>query len=212
MPALMKLFPPLVVLVLLAGCKAQKVEVHLIGDDLIAASTGHNLTTNFEAEIGEESTTIDDPKRAMIDRITALLPKYFPDADQTVEIGGDAYSIRLAGSLPLADGRPADGTPWFVQARKSTDGPGIVVSLEPSASYGNFKAEMQQIDAMISPDEYHPLEFQFTASSGTILVGGAMIDDKSVGIARIPMSGQTVNMLFENGVWDETSGTFIYIP
>lgn len=65
---------------------------------------------------------------------------------------------------------------------------------------------------MLAPDQFQPVEFNFTAPSGTVIVGGAIIDGLPIGIARISMNGQSIKMLFKDGVWEQTSGSFLYLP
>jgi hypothetical protein len=196
----------------LAACKAEKVDISLDAAMIQAAANGTAGEVEFEASVGERYTTVDPEKRAQIDAVQSLIQQFFPDADIELDIASDEYEIEVEGTLAISSGTPSSGAPWHVSATPATDGPGIIVQLLPSAAFPSFEAALQEINFMLGPDTAQPVEFRFTASSGTVIVGGAIVDGMPTGVARIPMTGQTVRMLFEEGIWDELSGTFLYIP
>jgi hypothetical protein len=196
----------------LAACKAEKVEISLDADVILAAADGKAGAIEFEATVGEKYATVDDEKRAMIGAVTSLIERYFPESEVDVDIGSDEYEIEVEGVLSVSDARPASGAPWHVSATKATDGDGVVVRLNPTDSFQAFEAELQDVNIMLGPDEFQPVEFTFTAPSGTVIVGGAIVDGMPTGIARIAMRGQTIKMLFKDGVWEQTAGAFLYVP
>ncbi|MFN0115464.1 MAG: hypothetical protein ACKVPY_12380 [Paracoccaceae bacterium] len=202
----------LTALAVLAACKAEKVEISLDSGMIVAAADGVASEVSFEATLGEQYSTVDDEKRAQIESVKSLIEKYFPGVEVNVDIGSDEYRIEVDGSLAVSKASPSSGAPWHVSATRATEGEGIVVQLLPAASFGSFKAELQEVNMILGADEYQPVEFNFTAPSGIVLVGGAIVDGFPTGIARIPMNGQTIRMLFKEGVWENTSGTFLYIP
>ena len=197
---------------LLIACKAEKVQVRLDGDALVRAASGTPGTVDFEAVVAEKYTTVDEEKRSTINALTEKITTFFPDADVDVSIGTDEYEIEIDGTLTLANAQPASGAPWYVSATPATDGDGIRVELLPSRTFGSFDAAVETINSMLGPDEAQPVEFRFTAASGTVIAGGALMDGQPQGIVRIPMKGQTIKLLFKDGIWDDTSGTFLYIP
>ena len=201
-----------VAMMALSACKAEKIEVDLNSDLVIAASTGIVGDAGFEATVGEQYTTVDDEKRALIENVRSKIEKYFPEADIEVDIGADEYEIQVEGRLVVAMNGASSGAPWYVYAAKATDGDGILVQLLPSESFKSFNSEIQDVNSMLAADEVQPVEFRFTAPSGTVIVGGAIIDGKAVGVTRIPMNGQTIKMLFKEGVWEQTSGSFLFVP
>lgn len=199
-------------LLALAACKAEKVEISLDSAMILAAADGQAGTVSFEATVGEQYTTVDDEKRALIESVTSLIEKYFPDADVDVDIGSDEYEIEVEGNLSVSSASPTSGAPWHVSATSAPDGEGVVVQLLPSAPFGSFQAELQEVNIMLGADEYQPVEFSFTAPSGMVVVGGVIVDGIPTGVARIPMNGQTIKLLFKDGVWEQTAGTFLYVP
>lgn len=205
-------FSLMTTLLALVACKAEKVEISLDSAMILAAADGHVGTVSFEAAVGEQYATVDDEKRALIESVTSLIEKYFPDADVDVDIGTDEYEIEVEGNLSVSSASPTTGAPWHVSATQATDGEGVVVRLLPSAPFVSFLAELQEVNMMLGADEYQPVEFSFTAPSGTVLVGGAIVDGMPIGVARVPMNGQTIKMLFKDGIWEKTAGTFVYIP
>jgi hypothetical protein len=196
----------------LAACEAEKVEISLNSETILAAAEGKSSEIGFEATVGEKFATVDDEKRAVIESVKSLIQKYVPGAEVDVDIGSDEYEIEVEGKLIVSRDRPTAGAPWHVSATQATDGNGIVVNLSPTVSFGSFKDALQDVNFMLGPNEFQPVEFTFTAPSGTVIVGGAIVDGIPTGVARIPMSGQTIKMLFKDGVWKETAGAFLYVP
>jgi hypothetical protein len=202
----------LTALVSLAACKAEKIEISLDSEVILAAADGKTSEVSFEAAVGEQYATVDAEKRALIESVKTLIEKYFSGADVDVDIGSDEYEIEVEGVLEISNISPSSGAPWHVSASPAKDGEGVVVQLLPAGSFGAFEAELQKVNFMLGPDEYQPVEFSFTAPSGTVLVGGAIVDGIPTGVVRIPMTGQTIKMLFKDGVWEQTAGTFLYLP
>lgn len=202
----------LMALVPLAACKADKVEVKLDSDVVVAAAEGTAGEASFDATVGERYATVDAEKRALIESVKSLIQKHFSGADVDVDIGSKEYEIEVEGTLVVSNIGSSASAPWYVSSTRATDGEGIVIQLLPAASFGAFKAELQDVNIMLGPDEYQPVEFRFTASSGMVVVGGAIVDGVPTTVARIPMTGQTVKMLFKDGVWEQTAGGFLYIP
>jgi hypothetical protein len=132
------------IIIALEGCKAQKVEVKLTSEDLVSALSGGNLNAPFEAEVGEKYSKVDNEKRALIDGVSHLISKHFPNIEQDIDIGSTGYEIQIEGELQVASSKPAGGSPWFVHARNADDGPGILVSLEPSGTFSQFKSELEK--------------------------------------------------------------------
>lgn len=199
-------------LALLSACKAEKVEISLDSATVVAAAQGQSGEADFETSVGERYTTIDDEKRALIGSVQSKFEKYFAGADIEVDIGSDEYEIDLEGSLPVSATQPSTGSPWYVSCTPAPDGKGVIVQLLPSGTFEGFAAELEEVNSMIGPDKYQPVEFRFTAQTGTLIFGGAIVDGVPTGLARIEMNGQTVKMLFSEGVWEQTSGTFLYLP
>ena len=197
---------------LLAACKAEEIEIKLSGEDVVAAAAGESVMVEFEAEFGERFTTVDDEKREMLEAIRISLQRYFPEADIELSIGSDGYSFDLEGEVLVSNQTPDQGTPWYVSAVIDSDGTGILVSLQPSATFGPFKNELEDINSMIGPSEFQPVEFRFSADRGTVLVGGAYVDGRAEPFASLPMAGDTKRMRFSGGVWEDTGGGFLYLP
>lgn len=208
----LRLLIPVFATFLLFACKAEKVEVKLDGQAIVNAANGTPGWVDFEAVVGEKYTTVDEEKRTLINSVSEKILSYFPDVDVDSNIGADEYEIEIEGTLALSAAIPEAGAPWYVSAVKAADGEGILVQLLPSKTYGSFDNEIENLNSMLGPDEFQPVEFRFTAQSGTVITGGAIVDGRPTGIQRIPMTGQTIKLLFKDGIWEDISGSFLYLP
>ena len=65
----------------IAACKAEKVEISLDSETVLAAAEGRTGEIGFEATLGEKYATVDDEKRALIASVTKLIQQNFPGAE-----------------------------------------------------------------------------------------------------------------------------------
>jgi hypothetical protein len=198
--------------ILLTACKAEKVEVSLDANVIVTAVGGTDESVEFEAVVGEKFTKVDSEKRDLIASVESVITEYFPNSEVDVNIGADEYEIEVQSSLIVSKNQPTSGAPWYISSTQSADGEGILVQLIPSQSFEKFSSDIKDVNIMLGPDEFQPVEYRFTAASGTVIVGGAIVDGVPMNIARIKMTGQRVKMQFKDGIWEQAAGAFIYIP
>ena len=203
-------FLPILVLLAVSACKAEKVEIKITPDDIISAADGKPVMVEFETTVGEKYTKIDDEKRSTIKSVETMIVKYFPDAEVEVEFGSDEYSITITGEIAVANAEPKEGAPWYVTATKITPEGGIFVSLQPSSSFDAFDAELQGINLMLGPDKFQPVTFKVKGDKGRITAGGVYVDGVPSTLAFIDLKGERVSLLFDEGVWTKTAGGFLF--
>lgn len=201
-----------VVALSVAACQANEVEIKISNDDIIRAAKGETVYVNFEAEIGEDYTTIDDEKRETIGQVADLLERYFPGSYVEVDIGSDEYTIELESEIKLSTTVPAKEAPWYLAVHRDDMSGGFMVSLQPTSAYDGFNGAMQEISFMLGPDEYQPVKYRISGNAGAIFFGGGYLDGRAVTAAVVPLNGERMNLSFKEGVWTSTGAGFIYIP
>ena len=196
----------------LAACQAEDVEVKLTGQDVVDAANGEVVSVKFEAEVGERYTTIDDEKRETITKVVQKIKNYFPDADIEVDFSGDGYAIEIEGEFLLSSTQPKDGPPWYISAQKHPFEDFIKISLATSGNFPAFQAALKEVNFMLSPDEFQPVEFKFKAESGIVILSGAEIAGIPTGIDTFDMDSSRLNISFGDGIWKEAPASFLCRP
>lgn len=197
---------------LLAGCQAEEVQVKLSAEDIMRAANGQTVYVDFNAEVGETYTTVDEEKRDTIAKVMRLMERYFPDSDVDSDIGSDEYTIELDGELRMSTEAPLKDAPWYVAVEYDRVMNGYLVSLQPSDSFDAFNGAMEGINFMLGPDEYQPVKYRITGDKGMIVFGGGYLDGRAVTAGAVPLTGERLNLSFNEGVWTSTGAGFYYIP
>ncbi len=196
----------------LAACQADEVEIKISSDDILKAIAGESIYIDFEAEVGEDYTTVDDEKRDVISQVANLLARYFPDADVETDIGSNEYTIDLDGEIMLSTTAPLNEAPWYVAVDEMDQMEGYLVSLQPTQSFDGFNGALENINFMLGPDEYQQVKYRISGDRGSIIFGGGYLDGRAVTAEKVPLDGQKFTLKFEEGVWKSAGGGFIYIP
>ncbi|WP_188529786.1 hypothetical protein [Sinisalibacter lacisalsi] len=194
---------------LLVGCQAEELEVSISSEQMISAASGESEYVEFEAEIGESMSDVDDEKRATIKAIEIVLGKYFPDADIETKISSDSYRIEIEGELALSSSIPRSGAPWFVEVMPQ-GGNNHLVRLMPSGTFSAFKSEMADINFMITPDEFQGVDFSIRGSIGTVTFGGAYLNGEPRAFSVLELDGERHRVSFKEGIWTKTGAGFLF--
>ncbi len=199
---------------LLASCRVSQVELDLTGEDLMAAANGEVVFVDFEAEVGNEYTNLDDQQRAELKQVVALVEDSFPDAETELDFGDSGFRIRVEGQLKVSTQVPDAGSPFYVDVMTAVENRtgAVLVSLKPSKTIESFNEKLRALNFMYSADDFQPAKFKFKASNGLVITGGAYIDGEPSTLRFIEMAGQRVTMMYDGGIWEKTAPGFIFIP
>jgi hypothetical protein len=198
--------------IFLAGCQAEDIEIEMNASDLLAAFSGTDQSLEFEATVGEKYTKVDDEKRTTIKQISQGLTEFFPDADIEIDISNDGYEIEIEGSIAVSRTAPATGAPYFVKVAEGPLPESILVTLEPSQTFASFKAELSDINVMLSPDEFQGAEFKVDGAGEKILVFGAYVEGRPTTVAAHELGSQDVRLEVSDGIWKKTAAGFLLFP
>lgn len=198
--------------IFLAGCQAEDIEIEMTASELLAAFSGTDQSLEFEATVGEKYTKVDDEKRATIEQISQGLTEFFPDADIEIDIENDGYEIEIEGTITVSETAPATGAPYFVKVAEGPLPGSILVTLEPSQTFANFKAELSDINFMLSPDEFQGAKFKVEGAGEKILVFGAYVDGRPTTVAAYELSSQDIRLKVGDGIWKKTAAGFLLLP
>ena len=140
---------------LLFACKAKELNVDLRLDDAIAALDGSDKMVEFEAEFAGFGD-LDDEKRTQVEALENILTKYMEVEDFELETKDNGFTITIEGQIPLTNNINND-SPYFLLISHSKTLEGYKeLRFMTGDDFGSLKGEMQSINFMLAPDEYHP--------------------------------------------------------
>jgi len=195
----------------LAACQAEDLEIDLSQADILAAFAGTDVIVEFEAEVGEKFTKVDEEKRANIDRVVSELKSFIPGVEIDVDYNDDGYMIEIEGEIIVSSDVLRQGAPWYV-AVEDTGYEGFMrVSLKTSGTFAAFQDRMKNINFMLSPDEFQPVEFDLRLTGGTLMFAGARLDGRPSG-PTVMTAKQRLKLSFSEGIWSDTAAGFLFKP
>lgn len=204
---------PLAALLLtLAACTAEEVEVTLSAAAITQAAQGNPVDVAFEAVLGEDGVTFDDEKRAVIDGLVQAVETHFPAATVDLKIGPDDYRIEVEGTLPLTATTPATGAPWFLQVTPAALDGALAVQLATGPGFAAFDTALRDLNAMMGPDAFQPVTFRLTGPGARVIAAGAWVDGRPVTAEVIALTDRPIRLHYENGIWEDTGAGFLILP
>jgi hypothetical protein len=193
---------------LLFACKAKELNVDLRLDDAIDALDGSDIMVEFEAEFAGFGD-LDDEKRTQVEALENILTKYMEVEDFELETKDNGFTITIEGQIPLTNNINND-SPYFLLISHSKTLEGYKeLRFMTGDDFGSLKGEMQSINFMLAPDEYHPVKFKIKGSGKQILAPAVEVDGKSYLLLNTQLDGK-LKLLFKGGVFEKTGAGFFF--
>jgi|GEM_PF-611081 len=190
----------------LAGCKADEVEIELDTRQLLAVADGDSVTTEFEAvfsNIGE----LDNEQRAQVDAVRSILEEYMTIDDFELETTDMGFEVTIEGEIPVLGVDRADDA-YYIAVRESPSLPGYHrISLETGDDFGRMEGEMSAINFMLTPDAFHPTKFRVDGQSPSLLAPAAQVDGRSYLLYDAPLEDR-LRVVQKGGAFDSVGAGF----
>lgn len=207
------------VAVLLAGCKADVVQVRLTATDVTDAVSGKVVDLPFEAKY-KSFGSLDAKQRAQLDHIREIAKRYIDIEEFQISATASGVSVEIEGSIPLIYHANSSGGEDYAYAVviEATDDPNLAkfplhVRVATGARYGMMEDEMQGVSYMSAAEKVNPLQFRLRANGGgdmQILAGGFEVDGERFAIRSLTIpSGESLAISFSGGIYDDISGSFL---
>lgn len=204
-------------LVLLAGCKAEMVEVRLSAKDILAAIGNEVVMVPFEATFTTFGK-MDAEKRAQMEHVEEIASRYLEIEDFQLRTADSKTVIEIEGMLPVvaASGAAAQSSAYVIVINDNDD-PALSafpysVSLETGAKFGAMEREMHGVNFMLAPDENHPVQFRIRGGENEmrLLAGGFELDGQKYATRVVDLpAGKSVALTFRGGAYDDVGGGFL---
>lgn len=195
------------VALLLIGCKAQEVRVDLTYDDIISAYEGEDVMVPFEATfrlLGD----MDDEQRARITDIERIVENYVDVEFFETRSANFGTDVVIEGQIMLTQ-HIGGGEAWYLGVSDSNLGADfITVQVVTGGSFDRFIGEMRNVNFMLAPSAYHPVNFRLRASDAEVLAPAAQVDGQTHLLWRGTVSGRTT-LSFSGGPYENTGAGFM---
>jgi hypothetical protein len=189
------------------GCKADEFEIVVGTDDIAKVAAGTDVSVEFEmvfSSLGD----MDDEKRAQIDRFEQIMSSYMNVTEFEIESDDGDYELQIEGTIPVTTD-PAPATPYFLHVAPSVDFPGYTsVEVATGATFAAMRAEMQEVDFMMAPDEFHPTRIKLSGAGERLLAPGVSIDGAPFALF-VGVVEERMSLNFKGGVYDDTGAVFL---
>ena len=200
-----------VFLVFLSACKADEVEITFDASKAIGVAEGTTAVATFEATfsgIGE----IDNEQRREIDRFRDALEKYVSFEEFEVSAKDFGFEVSIEGEILIAN-EASQPDAYFLHVQPSDIFPGYYrVQLKNGTNFSAMQATMRNINLMMSPNEFHPIEFRIRGENYQIIAVGTMVSARPYLIYKNDNVKKTIKLNMKEGIYDKVGAAVFLKP
>ena len=200
----------------LLGCKADIVETSIKTKHLQEALAGEEVTVTFEAAFSMMAE-YDDETKAQINAIEKIVENYVSLEEFDVTQGDYGLNIAIEGEIPLIYSSNGEiprsvGSPWALVVTDNHDGGSLSsysykLTVATTSKYSAFEGELQNVNFMLSPDEFQPMRIKLKTSGDDklrIFTGSVEVDGESKVVYEADVS-KKITLTMKDGVYEKTS-------
>lgn len=202
----------------LAGCKAELVEIRINSSDITRAIEDGAATARFVANFSTFGE-LDAEQRQQIDAMESILESNLTIDDFQITTAEYKTNIAVEGVLPIVIGDPGSAKGAFavyVSAFADPLLPGFshFVQLSTGKAFQRMESDMQGVSYMLAIDAVQPVQYRLRADSGgdlKILAGGVQIDGENYPLRSMNLpEGERISLTFSGGAYENVSGGFLF--
>lgn len=198
-------------LILLAGCKADEVEITLRTDDILDVSEGGSEMVEFEA-VFSTFGDLDDEERAQVEALEDILERYVELDDFELDKTDMGFEVSIEGEIAMtSDLSTSDAYFVGVSPSKIVEG-AYLVQLNTGSNFNAMQLEMEDISFMLSPDAFHPTRFKIRGDEEFDIIAPAVQIDGRYHLIWRGKTQDRISMTFANGAFDEVGAGFLIKP
>lgn len=205
---------------LLAGCKADDVEIRVSTNNIRDAIQGDDVSVRFIARYSAFGE-MDGEKKAQLDQIQSIVEGAMQIDDYNVTTASSRIAITVEGEVPVVFGEPGSSKSalalyvWEVENALLPNFP-YAMQLNTGAAFKDLKASMQDVSYTFALDDVQPVQYRIHANSGqglNVLAGGGQIDGVNFVVRGITIDdGERMNFAFKGGAYDAVYGGLLIGP
>lgn len=194
-------------LTILAGCKADIVEVNITDQDIKSAIDGNQGSVAFKASFSQLGK-MDEKTRAQLNAIKDITSTNMNIDEFNIDSNDQKVSISIEGRLPITNSIDTSD-PYIILVNKSETFPDFIsVQIVNGQKFKSLKGAISGISMMASPQEKQPIKFKIKAPGSRVIAPAAEID----GITKLfhdVILKDKLTMSFKDGPYEKTGGGFL---
>lgn len=180
---------------LLAGCRAESVELTVSYEDVAAAIKGEKVTVPFEAVFSQFGNLGDDQK-AEIDALATVVSKHMNVEDFEIGTAENKVVVTVEGEIPITTSE-TESSPYYVLVTKDGTFNGFAtVQVALGRKFQAMQREMRAINFILAPEAFHPTKLKIKAKGKDIMAPAVEVD----GTTHLLFSAQAKERLTLNYV------------
>ena len=211
-----------VFIIILAGCKADLIEIAIKSNEIKDVLKGETLDIEFETNFNLMAE-LDDQTKMELEKMEVIASKYatIEDFDVT-ENEYFGLDIAIEGELPLlysADGSipTSISSPWVLLISDNDIG-GVLspfkykLEFTTTPSYDAFDGELQNINMLLTADKYQPVKFKLRnkdSSSFRIFTGAVEGDGQSHATLETDVLDK-ITLTMKEGIYNKTNQVIFF--
>ena len=203
-----KAFIFLLVLIALAGCKADKMEINLNEKALQSAKSGQEEMVSFEATFSTFGE-LDDAQKAQVNAIEDILENYIELEGFELASTDMGFEVIIEGEIPVSTDS-ANSSAYFLLITQSdilTDY--SLIQLKTGSSFDKMSTEMKAINFMLAPDAFHPTTFTIKGKKLHVIAIAAENDGEAHLIWKGKVDGRE-RFKYAGGIFDKTGAGLFF--
>jgi hypothetical protein len=211
-----------VLVIILAGCKADLIEIAIKSNEIKDALNGETLDIEFETNFNLMAE-LDDQTKMELEKMEVIASKYatIEDFDVT-ENEYFGLDIAIEGELPFlysADGGipTSISSPWVLLISDNKN-QGVLSEFQykleftTTSSYDAFDGELQNINMLLTADKYQPVKFKLRnkdSSSFRIFTGAVEGDGQSHATLETDVLDK-ITLTMKEGIYNKTNQVIFF--
>ena len=201
----------------LLGCKSELVELEIATDDILDAISGENTDIEFESVFSLISD-LDDETKMQLEKMEIVAEKYASIDDFDVTEGEYmGLDISVEGEIPMiynSNGSIDNSitSPWVLLISDndflgSLSNYKYKLEFVTTPSYTAFDGELQNINFMLTADEYQPVKFKIKNNHDgkfEIFTGAVETDGESLALLETIVE-KRMSLTMKEGIYNKTN-------
>ena len=200
----------------LISCKSELVELEISTDDILDVINGGNADIEFESVFSLISE-LDDETKMQLEKMEIVAEKYASIDDFDVTEGEYMVNISVEGEIPMiynSNGSIDSSitSPWVLLI-SDNDFSGSLSNYKyklefiTTPSYAAFDGELQNINFMLTADEYQPVKFKIKNKHDgkfEIFTGAVETDGESLTLLETAVE-KRISLTMKEGIYNKTN-------
>ncbi len=208
--------------IFLLSCKSELIEIEIETDDILDVINGDNKDIEFETTFSLISE-LDDETKMQLEQMEEIATRYASIDD--FDVTEDEYmgiNIAIEGEIPMIfsiDGNIESSitSPWVVLISENDQLGSLVnykykLEFKSTPSYSGFDGELQNINFMLSADEFQPVKFKIKNkldSNFEIFTGAVETDGESFVVLETIVE-KRISLTMKEGVYNRTNQVIFF--